>query len=120
MQLIDKKNNIRALGYLFYDIFNPFLKLTAVFCPGHHAGHIKHNKALIPHLLRYDPPRYALGKPLHDCSLSDTRFSDQAGIILSPPAQDLHDASDFGLSPYDGIKHSLLSLTCEITAIFFK
>ena len=120
MQLIDEKNNIGALGYFFYDILYPLLKLTAIFSPGYHAGHIKHYKAFVPHLLRYDPPRYALGKPLHDSSLSDSRLSDQAGIILSPSAQDLHDTSDFRLSPYDRIKKSLLSLACEVTTIFFK
>ena len=76
VKFIDEKKNIGALGYFFYNIFYPLLKLAAVFSAGNHAGHVKHDKALIAHLFRHDPPRNTLGQTLDNRSFSDSGLSD--------------------------------------------
>lgn len=68
------------------------------------------------HLAIPDPERNAL----HNSGLAHTGFAEQDGIVLAPPAQDLHDALDLFVAPDGWVELVLLSQLSEVDRVFFE
>ena len=117
MHLIDKQNDIAVRDDFRDHALDPLFKLSSVLGAGHHTGQVHGQKPFIPdcrgHIAVHDPLREAF----HDRSLSDAGFTDQAGIVLGPSAQDLNDPADLVLSSDHGIQSALSGKPGQIPAV---
>ena len=104
MQLINKEDNGPVAGGHFLDKgFQTILKFTSVFRAGDHAAQIHRDQSLVLEGFRYVTADDTAGDPLHDSGLAHTGLTDQDGIILSAPGEDLHHTADLLVTSDDGV-----------------
>ena len=120
MQLIDEKEDITVRRNFPDHGTDPLLKFAAELCPGNHPRQVEHDHTPVLHDFRDLTAGNAECQSLHDRRFSYARFSDQAGVILGPAAQDLHDAQDFRLSPYHGIEFPFRRHRRQVTAVLVE
>ena len=121
VQLVDKQDNT-ALGLL--DLaengFQPLLKLTTVFCTGNQRAHIQGKNGLVLQgggHVAFDNP---LGQALGNGCFTYAGFTDQDGVILTFPAQNPDDISDFVVSADDRVQLVLPGTLHQIGAVFLQ
>ena len=107
VHLVDEQDDVLVLTNLVHHRLDAFLKLTAVFRPGHHEREIECNDALAGEKLRHIARDNLLGEALGDGGLADTGLANKHRIILAAAAENLDDALNL-LGPADHrIKFSL-------------
>ena len=116
VQLIDKENDILVRRHLFDDALDPLLELAAVLGARDHAGQVQGQQALAADggrdLAGGDPASQAL----YDSRLAHAGLSDEDGIVLGPPAQDLDDAADLLFAPDHGVELSVVGHLGQVPA----
>ena len=120
VDLIDKEQGSSVVFRLRYDSLDPLLELSAVLGPRHHGRDIEGQKALPRDGIRHPPGDDPLRDSLRHRCLSDAGLTDQAGIILRPPGQDLDDPHDLRLSPDDGIETVLSRKRREVAGVLVQ
>ncbi len=98
MKFIYKEDDVFTLDYLINSLFDPLFKISSVSGTSHHAGQVKCNNSFVPHNLWNITGSNQLGKPLNNCSFTNTRFSYQTWVVLCPSAEYLHYSLDFFLT----------------------
>ena len=110
VQLVDENDILAALFELGHYLFEPFLKLAAIFCAGDDQRQVEREDAFVfkkgRDVLVDDP----LGEALDDGGFADARFADQDRIILCPAAEYLDDAFHLGLAADERVEPSLSGL----------
>ena len=120
MELIKEQEHVAVSLYLCDDLLHSFLELTAVFRSGYHPREIKSKKPFILYSRRNISGHYKLSKTLDYCSLTYTRLTNEAWIILCPSAEYLNDTGYF-ITPSDNrIELSLTRKFSKITAVLCK
>ena len=107
VQLVDEEDHIAGLLHLVDGLLDTLFKLAPVFGAGHHARQIQREHPLVQQLLRHIRRGDALGKTLGDGRLAHTRLTDENGIVLGTPGQDLDHPLDLLFSADDGIQLTL-------------
>ena len=74
------------------------LELPPVLGPRDQGPHVQCEHRLVPQPLRDITPHDALGQPLDDGGLADPRVSDEDGVVLGLPGQDLDRTSDLAVT----------------------
>ena len=120
MQFINKKKNARMIHDLGNDLFDPFFKLSAVFASRYHTGQIQHQYPFARNRFRHCTLHDPLGQSLHNGCFAHTGFTDQAGIVFGPSAQDLNNTADLGLTTDHRIQFTGSGHTGQIAAVFVQ
>ena len=112
MELVDEADDLAlAVLDLSDDGPEPLLEFAAELGPRDESGQVQGEQALalepLGHVARDD----ALGQPLDDGRLADTRLADQHGVVLLPARKDLHAAADLIVAPDHGVE---LALACRV------
>ena len=120
MQLVDEEHDVLRLADFLENVFQPVLKVAAVFCPGEHTGEIERHDALVAQILRHLAMGDALGKPLGHGGLADARFADEHRVVFRPAREDLDDARYLLVAPDHGIELAARGHLREIAAVLVK
>ena len=120
VDLVNEENDVPRLADLLHGVFQPFLKLAAVFAPGNHAAHIQGQHPLVPQQLRNIPLSNALGQALHHGALAHPGFTNQHGIVLGAPGQNLNNPLDLSIPADYRIQLALAGCLGQIPAILGK
>ena len=120
MKFVNEQQNVPAPGNFLYDVLDPLFKFAAVFGTCDHCRKIQDDKPFPADGIRYQAPADSLCQAFRNGGLANSRFPDQAGIILGPAAQNLHDPVDFPVASDDRIQRSLFSRFCQIAAVLVK
>src|SRR4051794_28260086 len=107
VELVDEQDDVAALGDLLHHLLEALLELAAVLRAGDEGREIQRVDLLALEQLGDVGVRDALGEPLDDCGLADAGLTDQHGVVLGPPREDLHDPLDLGLATDDGVELAL-------------
>ena len=116
MNLINEEQDITILLYLGQDFLDTFLKFTSVLGTCHHTRQIEADNSLLCDCLRNIARYYELRQPLHNRRLSDSRFADQTGIILSSSAENLDYSFHLCLASNHRIQFSFFGKLRQIPA----
>ena len=100
--------------------FDSFFEFTAVLGSCHHTGQIQNNQPSVFHFFRHQPLRDPLGKSFYYRCFSNTRFSDQTGIVFRPAAQNLDYSTNLIFSSDHRIHNSLTSHLSQISAVLIQ
>ncbi len=120
MQLVDEQDDVPVTHQLFERVFEPLLKLAAVFRPGHHARQIQRNHALLPQKLGDIALCNALCQPLCNGRFAHARLADEYRVILGAPNENLDDPLDLLLSADDGVQLSVFGRGRQIPPEFIQ
>ena len=86
MDLVNKQDHILGFHHLGDHLFNALLKFTPVFGACHHAGQIQGHNPLIRYGFRHISRRDQLCQAFYNRRFSNSRLSDQAGVVLCAAA----------------------------------
>jgi hypothetical protein len=118
VQLVDEQNDL-SLGAddLLEHGLEPVLELAAELRPGDQGPHIECDDALVlqprRHIARDDPLRQALD----DGGLAHARLTDQDGIVLGPPVEDLHAPPNFLIPADDRVELAFARHLDQVDAV---
>lgn len=121
MHLVDEQDDLAFGGFdLLEHGLQPFLELTTELGASHQRAHVEREQLLVLQRLGHVAIDDALGQPLDNRGLAHARFTDQDGIVLAAPGQNLNGAADFLITPDHG--SSLPSCATSVTsrAYFFS
>ncbi len=121
MQFIDEQDDL-ALGSLdlFEDGLEALLELAAVLGTGDERAHVQGDDALILQPFRHVPADDALGKTFDNGRLADAGLTDQHGIVLGTPRQNLDDAANLLIAADDRIELALPGQLRQVAPIAFQ
>ena len=91
MDFVDEKENVAASADLFQHLLEPLLEVTPVARPGDQRPQVEGVDLFPVQRLRDFAGDDPLGKTLDDRGLANPRLTDQHGIVLGSPRQNLHD-----------------------------
>ena len=121
MQLVDEGDDLTAgRADLLKHGFEPLLELTAVFRTSHHRRQVETDQPLVLQRLRDVVVDDPLGQTLDHRCLADTGITDQDGVVLGTPGQDLHDAPDFGVASDHRVELALACGCGHVRAVFVQ
>ena len=121
MDLIDKEDDVPvALLDFFQDSFQTLLKLAAVLSTGNQGTHIQREDRFIFQGIRNIAFNNTLCKSFHNCSLADTRLTDQDRIVLGFSGKDPDHILNLIDTADDRIQFLLFSLFNQICSIFIQ
>ena len=116
VDLVDEENDVAAGPDLLEDLLQPFLEVPAVPRAGDQRAEVEGVELLVLERLGHLALDDALGQPLHDRRLADTRFADEHRVVLGPPGEDLHDPLDLLLPADHGVELALPRGLGEVAA----
>ena len=116
MDFINKQKNSLMFLHFLNHILDTFLKFTSVLGTCHHTRQIEADNSLLCDCLRNIARYYELRQPLHNRRLSDSRFADQTGIILSSSAENLDYSFHLCLASNHRIQFSFFGKLRQIPA----
>ena len=121
VQLVDEGDDL-AVGVLdlLEDGLEALLELTAVLGAGHHPGQVQGDEALAAQGLGDVAGDDALGQALDDGGLAHAGLTDEDGVVLGAPGQDLHDAADLGVAADDRVEAALAGGLSEVGAVLLE
>ena len=116
VQLVDKEDRVLRPADFVHHRLDALLELAAVFRAGDHHRQVQHHDAAIQEQLGDVPLDHALGKSLDDGGFAHAGLAQQHGIVLCPPAEDLHRPLDLLLAADDRVELALPSQFGQIAA----
>ncbi len=121
VKLVDEENDspLRFLN-LLENCLQPLLKLSPILRASDERPHIEREDSLILEPLRHIATHYSLRKPLNNRGFSNTRLTDENGIVLRLSGEDANNSADLAISTDHRVKLSLTRLLNEITPIPLK
>ena len=121
MQLINKQNDPAiAVLHFFEDCFQTFLKLAAIFRSRYKSTHIKRKNRLLLQPFRHIAADNPLCQAFYNCSLSDTRLTDEHRVILSFAGKNADHIADLLISSDDRIELLVSCSFHQILSIFIQ
>ena len=121
VKLINKKNNLSlGSGDFFQESLETILELSAKLRTGNHGSDVHGDDPLVLERLGDIAAHDAAGKPLDNGGLSDTRFTDQNGVVLGAAGEDLHGAADLLVATDDRIDLPFAGELGEVFSILLE
>ena len=120
VEFVDEEDDILTILNLFQYRLEALLKLTTILCTGDQCAEVEGNDLAILERFGDITPHDALGQPLDDSGLADTRFTDQDGIVFGAAAQDLDDPADLLIATNDRVELIAQSLGGQVAPILFE
>lgn len=115
MDLIDKEDDLILMFRCFIDhLLDPSLEFSSVLGPGYHHRHIDRDDTFILHREWHLAQCNTQSETFDDCRLSDSRISDETGIILGFSIEDTDQSFDLDISSDNRIDLPISSACCEI------
>ena len=111
VNFVDDQDDVAAFLDLTDQILHAALKLAAELGTGHQGGQIQQEHFLVSQLIGHFSRGDPLGQALGNGSLTNTGFTDEAGVVLLAAVQDLDHTLRFHITADD-----LIQLTCSGTA----
>jgi len=108
------------VDYLLENGLETFLEFAPIFGPGDQGAYIEADDPFIFQIFGYVPVDDPLGQPLDDSRFSHSGLTDQNGVVLGPPGEDLHDPPDFLVPADDGIEATFPRYFIEIFGVAFE
>src|SRR5215468_1900800 len=120
VELVEEEHHVLRLPDLLHDRLEPLLELAAILGAGHEGAEVELEEPLLGEDVGDLVPHDALGQSLHDGRLPHPGLTDQDGVVLRPPGEDLDHPLDFRLAPDDGIELGLAGELGQITGEFVE
>jgi len=121
VQLVDEQNDLPVGAlHLFQDGLQPLLEFPAVLRPRDQRSHVEGDDPLVLQALGHVSARDPLSQPLDNGRLADARLSDQDGVVLGAPGENLDDAPDLVVAADDGIEFPPTCELGEVPAVFLE
>ena len=120
MDFINKENDILALTNFFHEFLHAFFKLASDTCTLDKAYNIKANDFFSLKFIRYVSVHNFLSQSFNNRRFTNTRFSDEDGIVLGSTIEDFDDADDFFITSNDWVNISVTGNFCDIDSIFIQ
>ena len=121
VDFIDEEDDFPlGVGYFLEDGLQPFFEFAAVFGPGDKGADIEADNPFVLQTFRDIAVDDPLGQTFNNGGFADTGFTDEDGIVLRPPGEDLHDPPDFVIPADNGIEGPFSGQFIEISGIAFQ
>ncbi len=121
MQLVDKQNDASlALAHFLQNCLQTLLKFSPVFGARHQRAHIQRKDLLLLQSFRHIPADDPLGKPFHNCRLTDAGFSDQHRIVLRLAGQDPDHIANLRIPSDDRVQLLFSGALHQIVTVFIQ
>mmetsp|Transcript_21366 Transcript_21366/g.52964 ORF Transcript_21366/g.52964 Transcript_21366/m.52964 type:complete len:383 (-) Transcript_21366:481-1629(-) len=118
VHFINEKDNFTfTLLDFLQDRLETFLELTTHTCSSYQCRQVQSDQFASLQSVRHVTGNHTLGDTLGNCGLTNTRVSDQDGIVLGTTTQNLNGTTDFVVTTDNGIELSLFGLFGEIDTI---
>ena len=119
VEFVDEEEHLplRRLDFL-EDGLQALFEFSTEFRPGDERAHIKHDDTLLFEPFGHIAFDDALRQAFDDGCFTDTRLTDQDGIVLGSSRQNLNGTSDFVITADDRIELALAREFSEISPIF--
>jgi hypothetical protein len=107
VHLINHEDDVIGCLDLLHQLLQPLLKLSSVLCSGNQQPHVQGDDLLALNSLGDITRGNPLGQTLGDGRLSDTGLSNEAGVVLGTPTEDLSDALNLWLPANNRVELAL-------------
>ena len=104
VDLVDEQDDVAARADLLEDLLQALLEVAAVARASDQRPHVEAVNLLILNGFGHVAVHDRLGEALNDRGLTDAGFTDQDGVVLRTPGQDLDDATNLVVAPNDRIE----------------
>src|SRR5215218_2422530 len=120
VDLIDEQDDVAVVCYLLHYLLEALLELTAVLGACDQRPEVEGVDLFVTEDLGHLPLCDLLGQPLDDGCLADAGLTDDDGVVLGAPDEDLHDPR-YLLAPADnGIELVLLGVGRKVPAVLVE
>mmetsp|Transcript_21834 Transcript_21834/g.35000 ORF Transcript_21834/g.35000 Transcript_21834/m.35000 type:complete len:288 (+) Transcript_21834:1522-2385(+) len=117
VDLIDHEDDVLlGLEDLLDHVFQALLKLAAILGASQQPSQIKLDDLLPEQHLRHVASGDAVGQAFSDGRFAHSWLSDQHGVVLLPPSQDLNRALDLLCTADQGVHHAVSSHLSEVSS----
>ncbi len=116
VKLVDEHDDVRVLGELLHDRFQPFLELTAILGAGDDERNVEGEQPLVGEEMRNIAVDNLLREPFDDGRLADTRFADEDRVVLRAAAEHLLNTLDLDVTPHERVELILHRRFGEVAA----
>ena len=117
VELVDEEDDAaRGLLHLVQDRLESLLEFAAVLRAGEERADVERDHAAVPQRVGHVAVDDALGEPLDDRGLADSRLADQDGVVLRAAGEHLDHAADLLVAADDRIELLGLGLGGEVAA----
>ncbi len=103
MDFINEQDRLRALAQLAKQCLETFFEVAAVLGAGQQRAKVQGVHHALRQQVRHLAINDALGQALGDGGLADTRLTHQQRVVLTPASEDLRNALDLLLPPYQRV-----------------
>jgi hypothetical protein len=104
VELVDEQDRVVRVTKLFDDLLESLLELAPVLRAGNERTDVQGQDALVEERLGDVAVDDPVGEAFRDGGLADARLTDQGGVVLRPPRQDLDDPLDLLLAADDRVE----------------
>ena len=116
MKLVDEQNDVLCFFKFVHHRFHSLFKLAAVLRPGNKSGKVERDNAFVVENARNFFLDNAICQAFGDRGFTDTRFSDQYGIVFLAAAQHLSHPFDFFFASYNRVEFTFDSQFRKVAA----
>ncbi len=121
VQLVDEDDQFGGVrADLVDDGGEPLLEVAPVTGPGDHTGQIQGDHPAPGQHIGHVTVGDALGQPLHDRGLADTRLTDQYRVVLATPGEHLDGLLDLRLPSDDRVDTALEGEVGQVAAVLVE
>ena len=120
VDFVNEENDFGVGGQFFHHALHTFFKLSAIFGAGHHCRHIQRHNLFVEQNHRHLALHNTLCQSFNYGCFAYTWLSQQNGVVLLAPAQDLGDAFYFFRPSNYGIEFAVAGILGEVHAIFVE
>ena len=118
VHLVDEQDDLTfGGGDLVQHGFQPLLELAAIFGPGNQGPHVQAHHLLVAQGFGHIAVDDAQGQALDDGGLADAGLTDEDGIVLGAPGQDLDGATDLLVAADDRVDLAVGSRQGQVAGI---
>ena len=116
VELVDEQDDVAGLADLLHDLLETLFELAAVLGAGDQRRKVEREDALALEQLGHLVAGDALREALDDGRLADAGLTDEHGVVLGAPREDLHDALDLDLAADAGVELALFGELGQVAA----
>src|SRR6266849_8724772 len=121
VQLVDEQDDPAVGGFdLFEHRLQAVFELAAVLGAGDEGPQVEGDDALALQSLRHIAGGDPLGQPFGDCSLSDSRFTNEDGVVLGAAREHLDDAPDLLVAADHRVELAFSGKLGQVTAVLLE
>ena len=121
MHLVDEKNDFASgFGHFGQHGLEPLFELTAILRTRDQRTHVEGEQTLVAQAFRHVAVDDAQGKAFGNRRLTDTRLTNENGVVLGPAAEHLHRAANFLITSDDRVNLTRFGALGEIHRVFLE